>query len=317
MQSYRNVGKQVERIISGQVGRNSGQTVGKQIGREIEGNVERPVINEKVDDRICGWGPTLSFYLSKDLDLEEHKENIFKCLKLNYGAAYSYLKRFDSVRIFYAEDLEICETDIEKETVPEMYRNMCIRYNNEIDIVTSICPEQPLGLLYLMLDQFKSTALPEPTRLLDIVKLIIPWIGREKVSYLMQNVEEIQVYLLKEPVSTTDYVSYLEYIEASTAKVDKMEEELDYCKELYDIVEEFNISIANDEMVNYLGLSVALGYLRNLVDKKIEETARIIKRFNDQMTKDISGLIAEVGVIKDECMVCCHMLPHDRKKNGV
>lgn len=99
-----------------------------------------------------------------------------------------------------------------------------------------------------------------------------------------------------------DYVKYLEYIEESTGRVDKMEEKLDYCKELYDIAEEFNIAIAHDEMSNYLGLSVSLGNLRNLVDKKIEETARIVKAFNDTMNKDMSTLISEVGVIKDECM---------------
>ncbi|CAH1962386.1 unnamed protein product [Acanthoscelides obtectus] len=118
----------------------------------------------------------------------------------------------------------------------------------------------------------------------------------------MGQVEEIEAFLSDEPSLTVEYVKYLEYLEESTSRVDKMEDELDYCKELYDITEEFNIPIANEEMQNYLGLSVSLGNLRNLVDKKLEETGKIIKKFNDQMNKDISALISEVGVIKDECM---------------
>ncbi|XP_050294811.1 dynein axonemal heavy chain 6 [Anthonomus grandis grandis] len=261
-----------------------------------------PVINEKVEDRICGWGPTFEFYLNKDEKLAQEKERFFKFFDINYDAANLYIQRLEPVREFFAEDLMVCEEDIQQETVIENFRNMCTRYNSEIDVITNITNSQALGLLYLMQDGFKNSVLPEPRRLLEIAKDVIPWIGREKVAFLTQNVEEMETYLAQEPIMTVDYVKYLEYIDEATSRVDKMEEILDYCKELYDITEEFSILVAHEEMTNYLGLSVSLGNLRNLVDKKIEETGRIVKSFNDQMNKDISALISEVGVIKDECM---------------
>lgn len=82
-----------------------------------------------------------------------------------------------------------------------------------------------------------------------------------------------------------------------------METEYEYCKELYDMTEEFEIATALEDVQIYLGLSVTLGNLRNLVDKKIEETGKIIKQFGNQLNKDISALISSVGNIKDECMV--------------
>lgn len=102
-----------------------------------------------------------------------------------------------------------------------------------------------------------------------------------------------------------EFVNYLEYIEAASGKVDEMENELEYCKELYDIMEEFQIFIPDIDMDNYLSVSVTLGSLRNLVDKKSEEKVLYIKKFNDQMNKDISFLIAEVGKVKDQCSVFC------------
>lgn len=111
-----------------------------------------------------------------------------------------------------------------------------------------------------------------------------------------------------EPVSTLEYVNYLEYIEAASGKVDEMENELEYCKELYDIMEEFHVFIPELDMDNYLSVSVTLGSLRNIVDKKSEEKVLYIKKFNDQMNKDISLLIAEVGKVKDECSVFCCFL---------
>lgn len=128
-------------------------------------------------------------------------------------------------------------------------------------------------------------------------------IGKDKIAKLVNDVEETQTFLLQIPVETIEYVRYLEYTEQATGKVDEMEAELDYCKELYDIIEEFKISVAYEDVQNYLSLSVTLGNLRNLVDKKIEETTNIVAQFNTRMNKDISTLISEVGVIKDECMV--------------
>lgn len=52
---------------------------------------------------------------------------------------------------------------------------MCIRYHNEIVTIEKIAMTQPLGLLYLMLIDFRDTALPEPRRLLEIAKNVIPW----------------------------------------------------------------------------------------------------------------------------------------------
>lgn len=109
--------------------------------------------------------------------------------------------------------------------------------------------------------------------------------------------------MLQEPVKTVEYVKYLAFVEEAPGKVDEMENILDYCKELYDITEEFFIPIAVEDMQAYLGLSVTLGILRNLVDKKLEQSTKLTKQFNDQLNKDIGALISEVGIIKDECMV--------------
>lgn len=124
---------------------------------------------------------------------------------------------------------------------------------------------------------------------------------------LVEEVEEAQKYLDKEPATTIDFVQYLEYLDDSQARADQMEAGLDYCKELYDIMEEFHIPINYDDMSNYLGLSVTMSSLRNVVDRKLEEYSKFVKKLNDQMNKDISELIGEVGQIKDECLVCTYI----------
>lgn len=125
---------------------------------------------------------------------------------------------------------------------------------------------------------------------------------------LIKEVEATEEFLHQTPFTTTEYVKYLQFEQKSVQRLDVMEDILDYCKDLYDIMEEFEIAVPFDEMQAYLGLSVTTGNLRNFVDKKIEEAPKLIKLFSDQLSKDISLLISEVGSIKDECMVIIFIL---------
>lgn len=119
----------------------------------------------------------------------------------------------------------------------------------------------------------------------------------------MEEVDKAQLFLETEPTSTIEYVAYLEFIDSAQIKADDLEVVLDYCKDLYDITEEFKIPVPVNDMNNYLGLSVTMGVLRNLIDRKIEERDKIIVRFNAKMNKDISLLIEEIGKIKTDCSV--------------
>lgn len=74
------------------------------------------MINEKVEDRICGWGPTLDFCLVKDEQLFENKKKLFAYFDTNYDASSLYIKRLELVREFYAEDLLVSAADVQKET---------------------------------------------------------------------------------------------------------------------------------------------------------------------------------------------------------
>lgn len=120
---------------------------------------------------------------------------------------------------------------------------------------------------------------------------------------MITDAEDTEKYLSTEPGATIDFVSFIEYIESANSKVDDMEAALEYCKELYDIMEEFEIPIPEIDLNNYLGVSVTLGNLRNFVDKKVEEKTLYIKKLAESLLKDTYNLINEVGTIRDECSV--------------
>lgn len=124
-----------------------------------------------------------------------------------------------------------------------------------------------------------------------------------KVDALLDQSNSTQEYLETSPESTIDYVKYIEFIDQAIELIDEMEMELDYLKELFDIMEEYKIPIDPNDMQNYLGVSVTLGGLRGLVDRTVEERGLIVEGFSEQINKDINGLISQIGNIKEECMV--------------
>lgn len=80
---------------------------------------------------------------------------------------------------------------------------------------------------------------------------------------LLNEALESLSYLQSEPVSTDDFVSYIKFIDTAQQKVDMMENQLDYIKELYDTMEEFQIKVPSDDMANYLVRKIFL-YFENI-----------------------------------------------------
>lgn len=51
---------------------------------------------------------------------------------------------------------------------------MCERYHNEVVVINNIVDRQPLGILYIHLADFKENALPQPTRLIEVIENVLP-----------------------------------------------------------------------------------------------------------------------------------------------
>ncbi|XP_022919976.1 dynein axonemal heavy chain 6 [Onthophagus taurus] len=272
------------------------------LGDKLYNSFTCPIINGKVEDRLCGFGPPLFFYLSDDQHLKAVKKTIFDHIRLNYDVADVFVKRLEYIREFFAADKNTPPSIIEDEIRLEVFRELCIRFHEEINIINSTVDKQPLGIHYLQLEDFKTQSLPESTRLLNILENVLPRIGRDNVNRLADEVEYSAKYLERTNTETLQFVEYFRFLEKCTERIDVMESDLEYCKELYDMTEEYSIPVPGDDMSKYLGISVDMGSLRSLIDRKLEERPKAIKQFTDLMNKDISALISDVGCIKDECL---------------
>lgn len=87
------------------------------------------MINGKKEDRICGYGPPLSFYLEEDHELTEKRAQIFYLIKSNYDAAMIYIKRLEFIREFFAVDTSTEAATIQAERSKAYYLNINIFVN--------------------------------------------------------------------------------------------------------------------------------------------------------------------------------------------
>lgn len=77
-------------------------------------------------------------------------------------------------------------------------------------------------------------------------------LGKTRVDSLLTKAIESINYLESDPVTTEEYVAYIKFVDQARESVDEMEAQLDYVKELYDLMEEFGFPIPSVDMANYL-----------------------------------------------------------------
>lgn len=99
---------------------------------------------------------------------------------------------------------------------------------------------------------------------------IIISLGKSRVDALLTESIEAINYLESNPITTDDFVAYIIFVDQAQQKVDRMEAELDYIKELYDIMEEHQIPVPAVDVANYLVQKLILSWLFCVMIKLLE-----------------------------------------------
>lgn len=78
-------------------------------------------------------------------------------------------------------------------------------------------------------------------------------IGHACIEEILQGIENINNDIIKEPETAAELVAFNFMMDGLEARVAFLEERLEYLRELYDLMGEFNIPISPDDMTEYLG----------------------------------------------------------------
>ncbi|XP_076377925.1 dynein heavy chain at 16F [Megalopta genalis] len=260
----------------------------------------RPMINHKIEDRISGLPPDMHDVLKQDPITHALKKRMAEIWDRIFDVVKRYCRRFDEIREFYLEDTTLDENIIRDNRDCKLFRDWSIRYRREVDLIGKVIEHQRLGLFLVQLERFKVAAQLAPRGKIGVLEAVMPGIGKTRVDALLTKAIESIKYLESAPVTTEEYVKYIMFVDKARELVDEMEAQLDYVKELYDLMEEFGFPIPSVDMANYLGIGTQFTSLRLVMENVLEDRAKLINKFNSQLQKDITELNEKISEIRDE-----------------
>lgn len=134
----------------------------------------RPMINHKVEERICGYPPEVQEILKQDPITLAFKTELEELLERNLDAVKRYCQRFNVIRQFYHEDTTFDENIIRDNRDVKLFREWSIRYKKEVDLIQKVIDFQPFGLFFVQLERFKSAAATAPRKKLGVIEAVMP-----------------------------------------------------------------------------------------------------------------------------------------------
>ncbi|XP_075230264.1 dynein axonemal heavy chain 6-like [Lycorma delicatula] len=171
------------------------------------------------EERQIGYGVSLEHVLSTDIESQNIEKEILHLIEENLKVVKFYIKRFTPVHESFCINENLDPVVITNEKVLETFRSYLIKYNNERATIEKIVDVQPLGLIYLILIEFKKTLMPSPDRLIELIKITLPCIGKDLLDALIAEGQDASAYLEIEPRTTLHYVEYLNFLDKITARV--------------------------------------------------------------------------------------------------
>ncbi|XP_043475758.1 dynein axonemal heavy chain 6-like [Leptopilina heterotoma] len=263
----------------------------------------RPMINHKIENRISGKPPEILTIINNDCPMNDLKRKFEDILIENFQIVRQFSRKFSEIEKFFHEDMNENEVIIRENEECSIFRELCARYQSEIKIISQVEEDEISGIFFIKLGRFKFLSLPAPTQKWIVIEKVIPSLGKKRVDALLNEADEAINYLDTNPVTTDDFVAYINFVDQAQNNVNRMEVELEYVKEIYDIMEEYQIPVPAMDAVNYSGISDQFKVLCSAVNKKLEHREKLIGKFNVQIQKDIDVVINKITDINDEATV--------------
>ncbi|XP_021206053.2 dynein axonemal heavy chain 6 isoform X1 [Bombyx mori] len=262
--------------------------------------IVQPTIMGKQVEWSAGMSPNLYFLMNQDKKMLDDITFIPTSIKNAYECVWLFLNRMQAFMDSFKEAHEMDVNIIKQERDLNEFRKLCEKFVKQMEAIEDVVSYQPLGLIFLCLSPFQELFRPQPKRLFDVVLNVTPDIGRECIDGILEGVENISGDITKDPETASELVAFNFMLDGLESRVAFLEERLEYLRELYDLMGEFNIPIPPEDMTQFLGLSVTLSTLRSDVDARIESRSKLAGMFASQIGKDIMNLMLDVNKLRDE-----------------
>ncbi|CAI9736985.1 dynein axonemal heavy chain 6-like [Octopus vulgaris] len=265
----------------------------------------QPVINGKFEEKTCGEGPSLSTMFEEDKYLHQLVINIQDTLTFAFNAANQYSNDFTPFLQFYQENEKFDSDKLQEESDLDVqfFSESLKHYHMQHKMAGNIQKQCQLGLLLIDATKMKQLFIPSPIRCLNIINNILPRLAREKVEKLLSELQDGQFQLEFQPSSTEEYVKSLTFLNEIQERIDPLEDEAVFVKQLYDLIDMYEVQTPPEDLAVYQTLVPSINTVRDSIDKALADRDSNLNRLSSHIDEDITELNKEVKETKKIAMV--------------
>ncbi|KAM8939967.1 dynein axonemal heavy chain 6 [Pelodytes ibericus] len=259
----------------------------------------QPIINNKLEEKTCGDGPSLSTMFEDDKHLQDIIYQLKETIQSAFCAANVYGDTFESFCIFFKENesLDLGALNQEEHGV-DFFSEQLDKYHKEHKDALAITEKRNLGLLLIDAKKLKEKLIPSPKRCLEAIHDMLPGLAKKKMDAIIAEAQDAQFKLEFFPTTTLDFVNTLVFLEEIQERIDILEDESNVISQMYQLIEKYQVPTPPEDFAVYATLKPTIIAVRNAIDKSVGERDGSIDKFSHSLHKDIAELNKEVKDVK-------------------
>ncbi|XP_067106416.1 dynein axonemal heavy chain 6 [Osmerus mordax] len=261
----------------------------------------QPMISNKIEEKVCGDGPSLESMLEDDKHLTTIVLSIKQSLQFAFDSASVYSRTFERFRLIYRENESL---DLDKLRQQDhgvaFFAESLEKYHREHKEALAIKQKRHLGMLVVDTTQLKGKLIPSPLRCLEAINDMLPLLAKRKIDAVIAESQDAQFKLEFGPTATIEFVNSLTFLEEVQERIVVLDQQTETVTEMYKLIGLYSVPTPPEDFAVYATLHPSITSVKNAIDKAVGERDANVDKFCSHLQKDITELNLEVRRVQQQ-----------------
>ncbi|KAM6202366.1 dynein axonemal heavy chain 6 [Rhynchocyon petersi] len=258
-----------------------------------------PYINNKLEEKTCGSGPSLSSVFDDDKNFHSIIHQIKETIQAAFESARLYAATFEKFQIFFRENesLDLQALKLEEPDV-KFFSEQLEKYHKQHKDAVALKPTRNVGLLLIDTKLLKEKLIPSPLQCLEVLNVMLPRQSKKKVDAIISEAQDAEYKLEFVPTTTIEYVNSLVFLDEIQERIETLEDEANVVVQMYKLIEQYQVPTPPEDFAVFATMKPSIIAVRNAIDKSVGDRDASIKQFCQHLGRDLEELNNEVNDIK-------------------
>ncbi|XP_053056801.1 dynein axonemal heavy chain 6 isoform X1 [Acinonyx jubatus] len=259
----------------------------------------RPYINNKLEEKTCGFGPSLSAVFDDDKNFHTIILQIKETIQAAFESARLYAATFEKFHIFFKENesLDLQALKLQEPDV-KFFGEQLEKYHRQHKDAIALRPTRNVGLLLIDTKLLKEKLIPSPLRCLEVLNYMLPCQSKKKVDAIISEAQDAEYKLEFVPTTTIEYVNSLVFLDEIQERIESLEDEGNVVIQMYKLIEQYQVPTPPEDFAVFATMKPSIVAVRNAIDKSVGDRETSIKQFSLHLGRDLEDLTNEVNEVK-------------------